>query len=628
MPILFAPTPPVGKINKIVPISEGGTGGASIAEALTNLGAIAANTINQPNGPLGLDANGKLTIDTSAVSLSAGPTISGPTSVEVGTSTNYQITNFHAPTVYSVTAITGSVVQNGETITYTAPGNSGSSGFIINGKTYNINVTQKAPQAPTISTPVNGATNIGSTVSVTASAFAMTSGTDTHAASHWQISTSSNFATILYESLDDTVNKTSWSKGPLTISTTYYVRVRYKGATYGYGGWSSVVSFTTKSSFVPSSEQAKLTASDGAGGDYFGISTSLSSDGNTSIVGAYGKNSQTGAAYIFTRSGSTWTQQAKLTASDAATYDYFGYSVSLSSDGNTSIVGAYSKNSSTGAAYIFTRSGTTWSQQAKLTASDGAGGDYFGISTSLSSDGNTSIVGAYGKNSQTGAAYIFTRSGSTWTQQAKLTASDAATYDYFGVSVSISSDGNTSIVSAHGKNSTTGAAYIFTRSGSTWSQQAKLTASDGAGGDRFAYSTSLSSDGNTAIVGAYGNNSSTGVAYIFTRSGSTWSQQAKLTASDGVANDYFGYSTSLSSDGNTSIVGAYGKNSQTGAAYIFTRSGSTWTQQAKLTASDAATYDYFGVSVSISSDGNTSIVGAYAADPSGISSAGAAYIFK
>ena len=282
-------------------------------------------------------------------------------------------------------------------------------------------------------------------------------------------------------------------------------------------------------------------------------------------------------------------------------------------------------------------------EQAKLTASDAEASDQFGYSVSISGDGNTAIVGARledpGGVSSAGAAYVFTRSGTSWSQQAKLTASDAEASDFFGVSVSISSDGNTAIVGAYfedpGGLSSAGSAYVFTRSGTTWSQQAKLTASDAEASDRFGFSVSISSDGNTAIVGAYledpGGVSSAGSAYVFTRSGTTWTEEFKLTASDAEAIDLFGISVSISGDGNTAIVGARledpGGVSDAGSAYVFTRSGTSWSQQAKLTASDAEASDFFGWSVSISSDGNTAIVGAYSEDPGGVSGAGSAYIF-
>src|SRR5207248_1409745 len=152
----------------------------------------------------------------------------------------------------------------------------------------------------------------------------------------------------------------------------------------------------------------------------------------------------------------------------------------------------------------------------------------------------------------------------TFTQQQELTASDGAAYDQFGYSVALSGDGNTALLGAYGKNAAQGEADRVTRWGATWSQQQELTASDGAANDQFGYSVALSGDGNTALVGAVYKNAYQGAAYAFTRSGATWSQQQELTASDGAANDRFGYSAALSGDGNTALLGAYGKNAAQG----------------------------------------------------------------
>ena len=396
-------------------------------------------------------------------------------------------------------------------------------------------------------------------------------------------------------------------------------------------------------------EQAKIQASDKQASDFFGFSVSISEDGNTAIVAASHDDTTSGynnagGAYIFTRSGTTWTQQAKIQASDGRSMHYFGWSIAISGDGNTAIVGAFGANS----AYIFTRSGTSWSEQQKIQAAS----DLFGRSVSMSDDGNTAIVGAPG-DYPAGAAYIFTRSGTTWTQQQKIQASDKQADDYFGTSVSISSDGNTAIVGAYGEDTgatsagatSAGAAYIFTWSGTTWTQQQKIQASDKQASDFFGFSVSISEDGNTAIVGAYGEDtggSDAGAAYIFTRSGTSWSEQQKIQASDKQASDQFGRSVSISDDGNTAIVGAYLEDTgateedtgvtDAGSAYIFTRSGTTWTQQRKIQASDKQAYDYFGWSVAISGDGETTIVGAIYEDtvgaPTGASDTGAAYIYR
>ena len=288
-----------------------------------------------------------------------------------------------------------------------------------------------------------------------------------------------------------------------------------------------------------------------------------------------------------------FVQQAELTASDGAAGDQFGFSIALSGDGNTAVVGAFGHtvngNVYQGAAYVFTNSGGNWSQQAELSASDGAAGDWFGDSVALSGDGNTAVLGASGHavngNQIQGAAYVFTNSAGSWSQQAELTASDGVYDDEFGISVALSSDGNTALVGAlfhtvNGNTNYQGAAYVFTNSAGSWSQQQELTASDGAGGDLFGNSVTLSSEGNTALVGAYAHtvngNRYQGAGYVFTNSAGSWSQQQELTASDGAESDYFGNSVTLSSDGNTALAGApyhtVNGNANQGAAYTFVNS--------------------------------------------------------
>ena len=358
-------------------------------------------------------------------------------------------------------------------------------------------------------------------------------------------------------------------------------------------------------------QQAKLTAADAAPSNYFGLSVAISEF--TAVVGAPGKNSTTGAAYVFVHSKRGWSQQAELTAADAAPSDGFGSSVAIS--GGTAVVGAYGKNSNAGAAYVFVHSGKHgkhWSQQAELTAADAAPGDYFGVPVAIS--GSTVVVGAARKNSSTGAAYVFVHSGKHWSQQAELTADAAAPGDLFGFSVAIS--GSTVVVGAVRKNSSTGAAYVFAGSGTAWSQQAELTAADAAPGDGFGYSVAIS--GSAVVVGADWKNSFTGAAYVFAGSGTAWSQQAELTPADAATGEFFGDSVAIS--GSTVVVGATGKNSYTGAAYVFAGSGTAWSQQAELTAADAAPGDDFGL-VAIS--GSTVVVGA----PQKNANTGAAYVF-
>jgi FG-GAP repeat len=375
--------------------------------------------------------------------------------------------------------------------------------------------------------------------------------------------------------------------------------------------------------------ETKLNATDAAEDDFLGTSMAIS--GDTVVVGATGGDDggfESGSAYVFVRSGDVWTEEQKLIASDDDTFDFFGDSVAIS--GDTVVVGATGNDDAgtdSGSAYVFTRSGTTWTEEQKLTAGDAATRDFFGRSVAV--NGDTVVVGATGDDDggqSSGSAYVFTRSGTTWTQQTKLTAElDAGGGDQFGNSAAI--DGNTVVVGAPFDNdaaSSSGSAYVFTGAGSSWSRQAKLNAGDAAADDNFGFSVAIS--GDTAVVGASGENSLGGAAYVFVRSGTTWSEQDKLTANDGAADDNFGGSVAVS--GDTVVVGASGGDDAgtfSGSAYVFVRSGTTWSQQTKLTASDAALNAFFGTSAAVS--GNTVVVGASGGDGA-VAESGAVYVYK
>jgi len=384
-------------------------------------------------------------------------------------------------------------------------------------------------------------------------------------------------------------------------------------------------------------QQAQLTAADGAANAQFGYSVAIS--GDTAAVGVpnddVGGNTDQGSAYVFVRNGTTWSQQQKLTAGDGAANDNFGFSVAIS--GDTVVVGAHfddvGANTNQGSAYVFVRSGTTWSQQQKLLAVPVGANCEFGYSVALS--GETAVVGTPGSlvsaHTNQGSAFVFVRISGLWLQQAQLTADDGAANDLLGRSVAI--DGDTAVVGADradvGANTDQGSAYVFLRNGSTWIFQRKLTAADGAAWDNLGCSVAIS--GDIAVLGACGGevgaNTDQGSAYVFTRSGITWTEQQKLTAIDGAAYDDFGISVAIS--GDTAVVSAdcdsVGANAGQGSAYVFARSGSTWSQQAKLTAADGATDDEFGYSVSTSS--TTAVVGAAFNDVGAVADQGSAYVF-
>jgi hypothetical protein len=384
------------------------------------------------------------------------------------------------------------------------------------------------------------------------------------------------------------------------------------------------------------SSQQKLQAADGVTGDQFGVSIALS--GDTLVVGAngddIGENMNQGSAYVFIRSGGGWIEQQKLIANDGAANDYFGVRVAVS--GDTLVVGAYcddiGANADQGSVYVFTRSNGVWTQQQKLVANGGLAGDIFGIAVALS--GDTLAVGSYadiGANYGQGSVYVFTRNGGVWTQQQQIIANDGDTGDVFGNAVALNDD--TLVVGANGddigENMNQGSAYVFTRNGGVWTQQQKLTASDGAADDWFGGAVAVS--GDTVVVGALLNNkgwtADQGSAYVFTRSGGVWTEQQQLTADDGAANDNFGSTVAISDD--TMVVGArmddLGGGSDQGSAYIFTRSGGFWTQQEKITASDAATNDFFSFGVALS--GDTLAVSASGDDINTNVNQGSAYLF-
>ena len=393
----------------------------------------------------------------------------------------------------------------------------------------------------------------------------------------------------------------------------------------------------------------KVTASDAHASTIFG--SSVATDGNTAIVGAWGARNggvvRQGAAYILQQDEGgldNWGETKKLTASDAANGDEFGLTVAI--DGDTAIVGAHLANAlytDAGAAYIFQRNEggqDNWGQVIKLTASDAWEDDQFGKGVAIS--GDIAIVGARLKGaggSNTGAAYVFQRDDGgvdNWGQIKKLTASDAELFDLFGASVAV--NGDTAVVGALAGGVLgidTGAVYVFKRDlggADNWGEVKKLTASDAQPGVSFGESVAVS--GDTAIVGAEqegGAGDFAGAAYVYERDhggAENWGEVVKLTASDAQDEDVFGKSVAISDD--TIVVGAIHQDAGAtngGAAYTFRRNqggADSWGEVTKLTASDAQFQDSFGSSVAVG--GNIVVVGAIHED-SAADNAGAAYVF-
>ncbi len=384
------------------------------------------------------------------------------------------------------------------------------------------------------------------------------------------------------------------------------------------------VAFAAIAAPVPAASQSetqlssKLVGAGAIGPSEQGWSVALSADGNTAIVGGVVDNKLTGAAWVFTRRNDAWTQQgSKLVGTHVAGQAGQGLSVALSGDGNTALVGGPYDHSRTGAAWIFTRSNGAWAQQgSKLVGAGAVGNAAQGAAVALSADGNTAIVGGSYDNLNGGAAWVFTRSNGAWTQQGrKLVGAGAVGNAAQGAAVALSADGNTAIVGGPADDSYAGAAWIFARSDGVWKQMgSKLVGSGAAGKANQGFSVALSADGNTAIVGGLGDNANAGAAWVYGRSGATWSQQGgKLVGSGAVGESKQGHSVALSADGSTALVGGLGDNSYSGAAWAFSRSGAVWSQQGnKLVGIGAIGHAEQGFSAALSADGNTAVVGGIA----------------
>jgi hypothetical protein len=432
---------------------------------------------------------------------------------------------------------------------------------------------------------------------------------------------------------------------------------------------------------------AYIKASNAGANDTFGTAMAISADGSTLVVGASEEDSNatgidgdqanntgtdSGAVYVFVRMGTTWMQQAYLKASNTGGNDAFGISVAVSGDGSTIAVGAIGEDSSavgidgnqasnavasSGAVYVFARTGSTWMQQAYVKPSNTDTGDEFGTAVALSGDGSTLAVGAENEDSNAigingdqddadpqmegtdfGAAYVFVRAGGTWVQQAYIKASNSGSGDNFGTAVQLSTDGDTLAVGAQLEDSNAldvngnqssntspdaGAAYVYKRVNGIWAQQAYLKASNTGSQDQFGANLALSGDGNTIAIGAIGedsnavgingtdNNSAStsGAVYVFAQVASVWTAQAYVKPSNTASNDQFGFSVALSANGDSLLVGGYLEDSaadglggsegdntaaDAGAAYLFARSGTTWAQSLYIKATNSEAQDHFG----------------------------------
>jgi hypothetical protein len=441
---------------------EGGTGQTTAAAALAALGAVPLASVDQPNGVAGLDANKKLSAAVLPLDNLSTVSVQGPSTVIKASVTAYTLTNYDAFSTYALSAISGSVVRNGDTILYTAPSTAQAGGFIVNGRRIDVDVTNTLPVTPVLAgVAMNG---VGETAQIVYStgAYSNTDGS-THLNSDWQVATDAAFTNIVASSMADATNKIAWTSPSVNLSTTYYGRCRHRSSLGTASSWSNTVQLTTAASYTLSTEEAKLAASDRLASDLAGYSVAITSDGSRVIMGTPqsdpGAVTNAGAVYVFLRTGVTWSQEAKLVASDAAASNFLGRAVAVADDGTRVIASAPGNNSGAsnkGAAYVFVRDTNTnvWTQEQKLSAADGAASDLFGDlrAVAMDSTGTRAVIGVQmsdpSSTANAGAAYVFSRSGSVWTQEQKLVAGALQAGANFGSGLDISSDGSVIVIGA------------------------------------------------------------------------------------------------------------------------------------------------------------------------------------
>jgi len=585
----------------ILPIEYGGTGASTPEQAAINLDMIPTSQLGQPNGVAKSDAQAKLPLELLMDYVDNVVMIDGPTTVSGSIQTSYSITNYDYQKTYHLSVIgLGSVVQDdndGSIIKYTPPPSAtvDGDGFIINGKKYFFTISPNGVNQPTIIAPVNNAEAVTTDYQFVGSAFGYSGASQTHLSSNWQVATDVDFQNIVLQVADNGSVKTTWSAVGMDAGTRLYVRVRYKGSVTSYSNWSNPVGFTTKDVY-PSIETASVVSPDSTI-SLFGYSTAMTRDGTTVVMTSPNlleSGVSLGAFYVFKKIGESWIQQYK--GKSPYTYDtYYGASASINDAGDTIIIGSPwdRKTSGTvglaGQAYIYKKTGDNWALEATIKgdAYDAETSEDFGCSVSLDSTGNIGIIGARLGNTNKGYAYIFRRSGSTWTQEAKIQPAIATVE--FGKVVSISADGIYTLITGAATK-----AYVFKYATGSWTEQAILT-SDVVGVQGYGVSASINDTGDVVIIGANGTTITQdlqGGAYIFTRNVSTWTKQAFITAPNPTSGERLGCSVDISTAGDIAIIGAngYGNSINTytsGATYIFTESGGGWTMRSKILPSNA-----------------------------------------
>ena len=639
----------------VLPVELGGLGSSDVAQAADNIGLVTTSTLNAPNGILALDANGNVSESSIPPGTQTVPDrIIGPLKVATNQVAIYNINNYDSNRTYNVSVSAGTISRSGRTLTLTAPSSVQTITLTINNRAVNIDIVTLVSVTPVIIYPTNGATGLGKNLEFQSSSYSPTDPIDYHVYSDWEIATDTGFSNIVKSSYSDSVNLTKIVFKNLTASTVYYVRVRYKSYIHGVSPWASFKQFTISANDVISILEQTISSNDKKEDEVYGWTVCISQDGTRMVAGGPGiRNSSnviTGGVhvYVFNNTTKKWDFEQKITEPLGSSYTLFGRNAVLDQTGTRLAVAGPNQNNgagitAVGVVYVFLRTGTTWALEATLRPSDGAFKDWFGDALTIDDTGTRIAVGeprgTVGTNVAQGAVYVYSRSGTTWTQEQKITDAAGTATSFFGRSVDISGNGSYLIIGSPAKDvggtRNSGAALVYLRSGTTWALQATLSATDKAAGDLYGSAVAISQAGDKAIIGApkctISGVTYAGAVYVHTRSGTTWSFSVKLSASDKTDNMQFGSNVDLNSTGTKMVVGAnnkqVGSNPSAGGAYVLFFNGTSWVEELILSAADGSRGDKFGWCVAIDSIGKNIAIGAPQKNSDYVLNSGGIYTF-
>ena len=601
---------------EIQPISKGGTGGTTKQEVIANLDLIPKSLLGQPNGILA-KVNGK--IPRNNIVASSYPTISGPSNIGVSVTSKFIITNYDFSKSYQITStnnVTVSRINNEIFVTPSTTGN-GSITVTENDKASTISfvITNTTIAKPSFISPTNGQLNVDANLTLLTSAPQIT-GDITHLSTDWEVAKiAPDFreSNLVFKSYEDSINKTSIKLTNTLTNTGHYVRFRYRGSDGSLSSWSNSFSYKTKLTFLTNTISATLTGINRTPLDEFGMNLSMSANGITVMVGAWGSNNGRGSVYVFIKgSSSTWILQS-IIDSPLLEAARFGVSTSLDSTGTIAIIGAYSKDNNKGGAYIARKDKVDPSKWilTELTYSGLSVGDNYGVCVSISPNASAIAIGAWQHNGGKGAVHVYTSadSGVTYTHRGILQHSDVVAGDNFGIHLTLNLSGNLLLIGAQGVDNK-GAAYLYERIGDEYLLKQQFKPSDLTTGANFGVRVSMNLNSTVLAITAW-KDDICGSCYIYSNINGVFELINKVRPEEITDPMMFGASVAI--DNNILVIGAWFEDSGKGAVYSYSVIDNKFEFINKLTAPVRVSGDHFGRAVTFIT-GKPILIGAEGTD--------------